>query len=206
MKPKVLLFDFDGTIADTVFEVLQIYNRIAKDEGLRPISPAEFEKMRQMNASEVPAFLHVSILKLPFIVKRVRNELKKQIAYARPIQGVPEAIRSLKKKGNELYIISTNSVPNINTFLTKNTIHDFDGVFSVSDIFGKHRKILRLIKTHEWDPADVVYIGDEARDIDAAKHAKIASAAVTWGFNSEALLMAHHPDRLVRAPSELPLL
>lgn len=206
MKKRILLFDFDGTIADTVFEVLAIYNRIAVEGGLRPISAKEFDAMRRMSASEVPKFLNVSILKLPFIVKRVREELKSRIADARPVHGVPESVKTLKKQGNTLYIVSTNSVTNIKIFLSKNNMNEFDGVFSVSDIFGKHRKILQLIKAHRWELSSILYIGDEARDIEAAKKAGIGSVAVTWGFNSEALLAEHRPDRLIREPTELRLL
>lgn len=206
MKQSVLLFDFDGTIADTVSEVLSIYNRIASESGLRQISMREFEAMREMNASDVPKFLNVSLLKLPFIVRRVRQELKKSIAEARPIDGIRETIRDLKEQGNRLYIVSTNSVPNIKLFLSRNGMKEFDGVFSVADIFGKHRKIQHMIKTHGWDPAKVFYIGDEARDIEAAKKSGVRSVAVTWGFNSGELLAEHRPDRLVRTPSELSLL
>jgi phosphoglycolate phosphatase-like HAD superfamily hydrolase len=50
---------------------------------------------------------------------------------------------------------------------------------------------------------DVVYVGDEVRDIEAGRQAGVAVAAMTWGFNDRALLARHCPDYLVERPEEL---
>ena len=47
------------------------------------------------------------------------------------------------------------------------------------------------------------YIGDETRDIDAAKQCGISAVAVTWGFNSEAIIAKHNPHYLVRHPKDI---
>ena len=52
-------------------------------------------------------------------------------------------------------------------------------------------------------PSNVLYVGDEVRDIEAAKKAGIRIAAVTWGYNSKKALEAYKPDYLVTKPEEL---
>ncbi len=46
-------------------------------------------------------------------------------------------------------------------------------------------------------------MGDETRDIEAAKKSKIKIVAVTWGFNSSNVLAQHQPDFLIDIPQQL---
>jgi phosphoglycolate phosphatase len=52
----------------------------------------------------------------------------------------------------------------------------------------------------------VMYIGDEVRDIDAAKKAEVAAVSVTWGYNTEEVLTKNNPKIIIKTPSELSLL
>jgi phosphoglycolate phosphatase-like HAD superfamily hydrolase len=49
----------------------------------------------------------------------------------------------------------------------------------------------------------VVYVGDEERDVVAARQAGVDIAAVTWGYNSPELLAVQEPDYLIDYPDEL---
>ncbi len=203
MPKKILIFDFDGTIADTVDAAREIYNKIAEEHHFPLITKENFAELRNRSAIENMRAFKIPLLKLPLIVKKVRAALKEEVAHLSAIPGAPEAIRELKAKGYGLYIVSSNSAENILRFLTHNQMTEFDGAYGVSNIFGKHTKIKQLMKEHAWDPAQVMYIGDEARDIDAAKKAHVTSVAVTWGYNTEEALRRNQPDRILRNPSEL---
>ncbi len=205
METKVLLFDFDGTIADTADAIVKIYNEIAREHGYVLISKQNLAAMRSKSVIENMRYAGVPLLQLPFIIKRVRDELRHEVANVKIIEGVKEAICALKEKGYKLYIVSSNSQENIKSFLEHNEIKEFEDVFSVFNLFGKHTKIKQLIKAYNWDPASVVYVGDEARDIDAAKRAGIGSIAVLWGSNAEDLLMQSKPDQIIKNPAELEL-
>jgi phosphoglycolate phosphatase-like HAD superfamily hydrolase len=50
---------------------------------------------------------------------------------------------------------------------------------------------------------EVIYVGDEIRDIEAAKRSKIPVISVTWGFNGTAILQQYQPDYLVHKPQEI---
>ena len=76
-------------------------------------------------------------------------------------------------------------------------------VFAKSSLFGKHRTLKRFMKTCNLSTNDVVYIGDEARDIEAAHRVGMRIIAVGWGFNSEQRLRAQNPDVFIAKPEEL---
>ncbi|PSB03825.1 HAD family hydrolase, partial [Merismopedia glauca] len=53
------------------------------------------------------------------------------------------------------------------------------------------------------NPAKVIYVGDETRDIEAARKSKIKAIAVCWGFNFREILAKYKPDFLIDRPSQL---
>ena len=64
-----------------------------------------------------------------------------------------------------------------------NVFNDIEGIISTFSIFNKSKAINKLAKQLECSLNDMIYIGDETRDIEAARYAGIKVAAVTWGFN-----------------------
>jgi phosphoglycolate phosphatase-like HAD superfamily hydrolase len=81
--------------------------------------------------------------------------------------------------------------------------HHFAFVIGYPRLFGKGKALRRILKADRLEPADVLYIGDEVRDVEAARKAGVAMAAVTWGFHAEPLLRANRPDYVVSDPREL---
>ena len=79
----------------------------------------------------------------------------------------------------------------------------FDFISSTSKLTGKSTHLRAIRKTFSLDLGDMLYVGDEIRDIKAAKKAGVAMAAVTWGFNSAESLQAESPEHLLSAPHEL---
>ncbi len=76
-------------------------------------------------------------------------------------------------------------------------------VYSDSSIWGKHVVFNHLLKTHRFEPAEVVYVGDEVRDIQACKKSGIKMVAVSWGFNARELLQNEQPFGLIDQPLQL---
>ena len=92
----------------------------------------------------------------------------------------------------------------MDTFLHEHQLNDcFHFVSASSKIWGKNRNIRHLIKSRQLNIDNMLYIGDETRDVDAAKKAGIKVAAVTWGFNSGETLKKHNPHYILNHPSEL---
>ena len=52
-------------------------------------------------------------------------------------------------------------------------------------------------------PEEVLYVGDETRDVQAAQKCNVRMAAVCWGYNSSQILHHYRPDYIISQPGEL---
>jgi phosphoglycolate phosphatase-like HAD superfamily hydrolase len=68
---------------------------------------------------------------------------------------------------------------------------------------GKPREFHRILKKRKVAKDEVIYIGDESRDVEAARESGIKVISVTWGYNSREALSAHRPDFIAETPDEL---
>ncbi|EHC11190.1 HAD-IA family hydrolase [Fischerella thermalis] len=204
MTQKVVIFDFDGTIADTVDALISIANRLAKEFGYVQITPEELALLRNLTSREIINYSGISVFKIPFLVKKIKGELKSKIPELKPIPGMKEALINLKNAGHRLGIITSNSKDNVTEFLRINELDNlFEFIYSGITIFGKTTIINNLLKQKQLKPEEVIYVGDETRDIEASKKANIKVVAVSWGFNSPEVLAKQNPNYLIHHPSEL---
>ncbi len=200
---SVILFDFDGTIADSIPTAIKIINRLAEDFGYKRVDGNEIRRLQDLSSREIVKQSEVPIFALPFLVHRFQAELNREIQALQLIPGIREALLTLKKQGDRLGIVSSNSQENVQVFLRTQGLESvFDWVVSSPKIFGKSRVIKRIIRQNRLDPQTVFYVGDETRDIEAAKKSKVRSIAVSWGFNSKQVLATHKPDFLIQHPKE----
>ncbi|MBW4510210.1 MAG: HAD-IA family hydrolase [Scytonematopsis contorta HA4267-MV1] len=204
MTQKVIIFDFDGTIADTVDALVSITNSLAKQFGYIPISRDELSILRNLTSREILKYSGISAFKVPFLVKRVKSELKNKIKDLKPIPDIREALIALKDDGHRLGIITSNSKENVTEFLQVNELDNlFEFIHSGVTIFGKTTIINNLLRQKQLKTQEVIYVGDETRDIESSKKANIKVVAVTWGFNSQEALAKEKPDFLIHEPQEL---
>ena len=204
MSVKVIIFDFDGTLADTLDAVVAITNRLAGEYGYKPTTLDELAQIRRLSSREIIKQSGVSIFKIPFLLKRVRDYLRDDIHKLNPIEGIKEALTQLKKQGNCLGILTSNSEENVEIFLEKHGMkHLFSFIYSEPTLFSKHKILKKFMKINNLTPEEVIYVGDETRDIEASKTIPIKVIAVSWGFNSAEALAKQNPDFLIQKPSEL---
>ena len=204
MTAKAILFDFDGTIADTYQAIANITNQLSTEFGYKTLSQEELSLIKNLSSREIVRLSEISIFKLPFLVRRVRTELSKEIAQLTPIKGIGRVLFELKQLGYILGIVTSNNQENVEIFLHKNNLDDlFSYIYSGTAIFGKHRVINQAIKDHNLVKSDVIYVGDETRDIRSARKSHVPVIAVSWGFNAAEILRQHQPDYLVDRPAQL---
>lgn len=204
MTAKVILFDFDGTIADTYQAIALITNQLSTEFGYKALNEEELFLIKNLSSREIVKLSEISVFKLPFLIRRVRSELSKEIAELESIPGIDQILFKLKHLGYVLGIVTSNNQENVDIFLAKNQLtHLFDYIYSGTAIFGKHRVINQVIREHKLDKTNVIYVGDETRDIRSARKSQISVVAVTWGFNAKEILSQHQPDYLVDHPTEL---
>lgn len=204
MAIKAILFDFDGTIADTHDAFLEIVNDLADEFGYPRVDQVQLERLKNLSSMDIIKYSEIPTLKIPFIIKRVKKELSQRIAYLKPYYAIDKALLSLYDKGYLMGIVTSNLAENVVTFLKNNSLDKFFSfIHSGTTLFGKNKMINKVLREHKLRCEDVIYVGDETRDIHAAKKSNIIMISVGWGFNSPTILAQHQPDFLVYHPAEL---
>lgn len=203
MTVKTIIFDFDGTIADTLPKILELYNKYAEDFNLVKISVREAEQLRGKTAFEIIRFFGIAVIKIPFIANKIRSKLNNSITSIRTFPEIKKVIQVIKKSGFRLGILSTNSKENVEKFLEFNGVNIFDFVHSEKDLLGKSRMLGKIIAKQKLIKNETIYIGDEVRDIDACRDNGIKIISVTWGFNTKEILQKNNPDYMVEKPQEI---
>lgn len=204
MTSPVIIFDFDGTIADIRRTLVKIANELAEEFEYEPVTESEIIRLSNLSSKDVILQSPIPAYKIPFLLRRVKKELNQHIIHLRPFEGIEETLAFLKEKNCYLGIITSNLAENVLEFLRKNNLASyFDFVYSANTLFGKHKTINAVIRKHQLLKEKIIYVGDETRDIEAAKKSNIRVAAVTWGFNSADVLSQHNPDFIIDQPEQL---
>jgi phosphoglycolate phosphatase-like HAD superfamily hydrolase len=201
--PRYVLFDFDGTLADTFSAGIEILNLLAVEFHFHPLPPEEVSLARDLSTRGLMKHLGIPRMKLPHISKRGTEEIGKRIDSIVPLPEMPELVRKLHAMGFRLGILTSNSEANVRAFLKNHDLEVFDFVKSSSKLLGKASVLRRLMREFQLKPREIFFVGDELRDIEAAQETGVHIAAVTWGYNSTLALTEASPDYLFKRPSEL---
>lgn len=204
MKKTTIIFDFDGTIVDSLSLVVKIANQLlGKKDGKTQLTADIIAELRNKSARDVLKTLSLPVWKVPFLLFKGKKLFRQDIASVACFPHLAEIIKKLKEKGLRLGILSSNSEDIIELFLKNNAIQDFSFVHSERNIFGKTKALKNLLQRYHLRQDEVLYVGDEVRDIEACKSAGVEVVAVTWGFNSRKILELNTPDYIVDTPEEL---
>lgn len=200
---KYVIFDFDGTIVESRYLAVELLNELAPKYKLRKIKESDYTHLRSLSIPQRCKFINLPFYKLPGLKIELTDKYRRATASLPIISDIKEVFEQLKANGLALSIISSNSTENINAFLSHNKISSFDNIISSGGLFGKAKAIKDFLSQQALDSQEVVYVGDECRDIIACQKNKVRVIAVTWGYDSEELLAGYHPDALVHHPLEL---
>lgn len=204
MTVKAIIFDFDGTIADSQTAFTTIANRLSTAFNYPQVDAETIERFRNLSAREAIQASGLSLFQVFWLLRKARRELKQEIGNVPPIAGINAAIAQLRAYPFELGIVTSNLGENVRLFLAKNDLEDaFSCIHSGSTLFGKDRAIAKVMRHQQWSPQTTIYVGDETRDIEAARQSNVRALSVSWGFNSRDVLARHNPDVLVDTPQEL---
>jgi phosphoglycolate phosphatase len=199
---RLAIFDFDGTLADSLPWFRASFHDVIARFDLTPVTADELEAMRSLSAREIMARLNVSMWQLPAIVSDMR---KRKLAAARETSlfaGIPAMLSDLQRQGIKTAIVSSDSEASVRQVLGATTaqITRFD---CGAAVFGKHWKFRRVARKLGAKPSETICIGDEIRDIEAAKAAGMDSGAVAWGYALPSALQAAGPTHLFNSIEEV---
>ena len=201
---RLAIFDFDGTLADSLPWFRTSFQETIARFGLAPVSPEELEAMRGLSAREIMARLKVSMWQLPAIVSDMRKRKLAAASETPLFAGIPAMLTDLRRLGITTAIVSSDSEASVRLVLgpTASLITRFD---CGAAVFGKHWKFRRVARKLGAEPSQTICIGDEIRDIEAARAAGMDAAAVAWGYALPAALQAAGPTHFFKSVEEMRL-
>ena len=207
-----MLFDFDGTLADTAPDLAAAVNRMRTERGLAPLAASVVRPYASMGAR---GLLRIGFGMTPDDANypAMRDEFLERYAEAvcvetRLFPGMPELLAALGRRA-----IAWGIVTNKSTRFTEALVPML-GVEPACVVCGDstpHLKphpapLLLAAEQLELAPADCLYVGDDLRDVQAARAAGMRSAAVEWGYHGtetvgpsawNADLVLSHPQQLL---------
>lgn len=198
----LVLFDFDGTIADSLAIAIQVYNEIAPSLRIPRIT-ADDDRLRHMNPREALRANAIPMWKVPPLIVAIRFRLRSRIDAVPIFPDIAAAIDELRAAGHRCAIVSSNSRENIERFLARNRIEGLEILATGVGLFGKPKALRKALRTAGATAANAVYVGDETRDIVAAREVGMRSIAVSWGYAGRSALVATNPTHVVDTPREL---
>jgi phosphoglycolate phosphatase len=199
---KCVVFDFDGTLADSKAVFIEIYNELARKSGYTLMTPDNIEQLRAMSISERCRYLNVPMYKIPFIIPKFLKLYKGSVPLLEFCSGADKMLGSLSEKNIPVAVISTNAKQNISEFFSLRGIK-VDDIFCSSRLHGKDAVIRKFLKAKKLLPTEILYVGDEARDIIACRKIGVKVAWVSWGYDSAKAIENTPPDYIINAPEEL---
>ncbi len=201
---NVVVFDFDGVLADTLDEMLHIARLVCETMGYpcEP-SPADLNALDRMEFAELGKQLAVPEPRLQEFVERTFRLFGARPIPPRIFPGMQEVVLALAGD-NKIGILTGNSFHVVDRFLETNDLSAAIAVVLSAEAPGDRSMKLQRIVSQLAGPAGSAYlVGDAVSDVRAAHENSVTSIAVTWGHQSEAKLRGVNPDYLVHTPQEL---
>jgi len=202
MRYTFVLWDFDGTLADTFSCMVSAYNNLAERRGLRRLDDPG--AARGLTPQALLRTLNIPLLRIPSLLSGVLAAVRRDMPGIHLFPGVSEVLDAFGRADCRMSVLSSNSRENILACLHANgVVGRFESVVGYRRILGKGDGIRRFVKARAAVGERAVYVGDEVRDIQAARKAGVDVAAVTWGYNTSELLTKQDPDYLIERPEQL---
>jgi phosphoglycolate phosphatase len=200
----LILFDFDGVLADTLDDMLKFAQAVCAELGINRIpTPADLDALETMSFVEYGKQLGVPPALLDEFVSRCLQRFIEKPHPPKIFDGMAEVVKQLSSQ-HVLAIVTGNTTRAVENFLIENGIHQcVSAVFAVDQPGSKTEKILKAKSQLEMENGAVYYVGDAVSDIYAARQVSVKSVAVGWGHQSLGKLANAKPDHVVHAPEEI---
>lgn len=199
----LLIFDFDGTLADTAERFREILSELARKFGFRQVDDAELEALRSCPTREVVRRLGVPTWKLPLLARHARQLGEKHADQVKLFPEVPGLLERLDRAGVQLAVVSSGSERAVRRVLERHGVESLRHLACGAGLFGKARKFRRVLRRTGVAPGRALSIGDESRDLEAARATGVAAGAVAWGYADRELLESLGPDFLFEKLQEI---
>lgn len=209
---KLIIFDLDGTLLDTIGDLAVACNAVL---ALRGLPQHSLEEYRLFVGNGIMRLVERALpepLRNPYTVDAARRDFVTYYtdhidAHTVPYVGIPELLAELRSRGLQLAVASNKFQAG-----TEKLVRLFfpDTPFAV--VAGQRPDVplkpdpavdLEILRRTGVAPDEALHVGDSAIDVQAARAAGIRSVGVTWGFRSREELVGARADAVIDRPDEL---
>lgn len=198
---KCVIFDFDGTLSDSLQVFINAYNNFAEKEGYIKVNPEDLDDLKKMSIPERCHHLNFPMRNIPFAAPKLYRYIRESRETLPLFPGVKQMLDELNSRGIHIAVISSNASDIIKNCLESNGINYVHDILSSKYIFSKDKLIKKLLKQYGYTAEDAFYAGDEQRDIDASKKSGLRVVWTSWGYDDESLI--NGPDFKAATPDDI---
>ena len=200
---KYVIFDFDGTLADSNHLFMKAWNLYADQYHYDYVTEEDLVTSKNLTIHERAKKYRFPMHKLPIILPKVYRYFKEHIDEVQLFDDISEMLNSIQQTGYKIVIISSNAKENIELLLKQQQVHVVSQVLTSSRLFGKDTVIKKFMKHQQLTVENVLYVGDEIRDIIACNKVGMPFVWVSWGLDGYELIEKENPSYVVHSPKEL---
>ncbi|NEX21148.1 HAD-IA family hydrolase [Thiorhodococcus mannitoliphagus] len=179
------------------------FERVGPEMGCKPLTRDELLAMRGMHVREVIREMGIPFYRVPRLAKRMREAMRADLMETPPVDGVVEALEALVARGYRVGILSSNARESVTEYAARHGLKGLDFIVGGAALLKKESALRRLLRRQRLAAREMLYVGDEVRDVEAARAVGVGAVAVSWGYNSAEGLARATPDHLLNHPSEL---
>src|SRR5881396_892817 len=196
-----MIFDWSGTLVDDLPAVWRATNYVFKQAGAAEMTLDQFRAefclpFRSFYSRYVP---HVS---LPQLEQWFHSHFREVQHLARELPHARDMLLFCRDQGLRTFLLSTIHRDH---FVAQSVATGFNQFLDhpYVEVWDKRTKILEILRSHELNADETLFVGDMQHDIETARHGGIFSCAVLTGYNRLDQLRASGPDLIVEHLGEL---
>jgi len=202
-KYKLVMFDFDGTLADSFEWFIGTINMVAEQYDFKPLDLNRIDEIRSYGPRQLMAVTELPWWKLPLVTREMRRLMATRIDEIAQFRGVNELFTCLRRENTEIAIVTSNARKNVVRVLgPENTSHV--GYFGCgASLFGKKTKVRSVLNASRLSIDEALYVGDDIRDAEMAASAGMDFVGVSWGYTKPEILQRHSRFPLLKEMNDL---
>jgi phosphoglycolate phosphatase len=199
----LIIFDFDGTLADSFLGFVEAMEDAVRVFKYRSIPREELPAIRRKSAREIMKLLGVRWWQLPRLSRHLRQHLAASRSRIQLFPGIDSMLEELSAMGLHLALVTSNSEENVRAILGERLAGLFETYECGTSLFGKASRFRKVRRRFKIPKDRVLCIGDERRDAEAAHTAGLPFGAVAWGYAEAETLVQTRPRHLFREICEI---
>ena len=202
-KYDLVIFDFDGTLADSYQWFLSVFDEIVERYSLPRLDQSELRQLRKVDIRQISRQFNIPLWKIVQIGSHLQKKMASQIDKVLLVDGMQAVLDGLAAAGIRMAVVTSNAEENVKRVLGPHNVDRFVAFEAGVTLYGKKVKFEKVLMKTGANPLHVLSIGDELRDLKASHQAGITFGAVAWGATELETFQAHNPDVLFTHPNDI---